>query len=532
MEKPGIGLIKAAGYIRVSSKEQIEGESLSTQRQSIKDFAKQQGWKLTEVYADEGISGGSVEKRHALLRCLHDGRNGKFNILVIHRLSRFGRNARELLINHDQLEKAGIQLRSISEGIDFGNKYGKAMLGMFAVMAELEKDIIRETMLENRIAKGRKGIPTAGPSPTARKFNKTSGQWELDYELASLLKKAAERYLKDGRLRDIANEFRKANRDFPSYEALIRVFRNNCGDTWTVRFKNEEPITYKVPRILEEDIIQQLRDRLDFNRKCRGDVRKYALQGFIHCKTCNRSLSGQTQFTKSGLEYQYYLHPAKNSTCKSFHSIPLKPIERAVFRTIFENTVDAPAFEKAIAESLPDEKQIKSLHEEIHKGEKELRRINKELEKLVEAYLSQILKKETIKSKENSLLESRDKIQSMLDENRARLRSMPDLNEMKQKTEIIRRQLMEHYGSPERLQNMSYNEKQNLLHWLFDGKDQNGFPYGIYVHRHGLGRNKKIDYFMYGRITGLRTLKGEDIDYQGWDEDENEYKTPSAAGMR
>jgi site-specific DNA recombinase len=129
--------IKSAGYIRVSSKEQTEGESLSTQRQSIKTYIKQQGWKLTDIYADEGISGGSIKERHALLQLLQDGQDGKFNILVIHRLSRFGRNARELLNNHDELSKVGIDLRSISEGIDFGNKYGKAMLGMFAVMAEL-----------------------------------------------------------------------------------------------------------------------------------------------------------------------------------------------------------------------------------------------------------------------------------------------------------------------------------------------------------------------------------------------------------
>lgn len=112
---------------------------------------------MTEIYADEGISGGSVHNRHALLQCLHDGQEGKFNIIIIHRLSRFGRNARELFNNYEELKEAGIELRSISEGLDFSSKYGKAMLGMLAVIAELERDIIRETMLENRIARGKHG---------------------------------------------------------------------------------------------------------------------------------------------------------------------------------------------------------------------------------------------------------------------------------------------------------------------------------------------------------------------------------------
>jgi len=64
-----------------------------------------------------------------------------------------------------------------------------------------------------------------------------------------------------------------------------------------------------------------------------------------------------------------------------------------------------------------------------------------------------------------------------------------------------------------------------LLHWLFDGKDAKGARYGIYVNKKKKGQGQKIDYFLYGRITGWRTIKGDDINYQGWDEDKTEYKT-------
>ncbi len=82
---------RAVGYVRVSSKEQAQsGESLSTQRKAIEDFVKAQGWKLTKIYADEGISGGSVKERKALQQLLKDAEKKKFDVLVIHRLSRFG----------------------------------------------------------------------------------------------------------------------------------------------------------------------------------------------------------------------------------------------------------------------------------------------------------------------------------------------------------------------------------------------------------------------------------------------------------
>ncbi len=66
---------------------------------------------------------------------------------------------------------------------------------------------------------------------------------------------------------------------------------------------------------------------------------------------------------------------------------------------------------------------------------------------------------------------------------------------------------------------MTYDEKRELIHWLFDGKDYEGTPYGIYVYKH---KDQSVDYYFYGKIQGLRTLKGNKIDYQ---EDIIDYKT-------
>ncbi len=122
---------KAAGYIRVSTSAQVkEGESLLTQRKNIEEFAREK-YEFTEIY--EGISSGNIKDRHALLRYLNDGQNGRFKVLIIHSLSRFGHNARELLNNQNELEKADIEIYSVKEGIDFSTKYGKAILGMLEV---------------------------------------------------------------------------------------------------------------------------------------------------------------------------------------------------------------------------------------------------------------------------------------------------------------------------------------------------------------------------------------------------------------
>lgn len=509
--------IKVAGYIRVSTPGQVDEESLTTQRKSIETFAKQNNYTLVEIYADEGISGGSVKDRLALLRCMNDGQQGKFSKLIVPKLSRFGRNALELLNNYNELKAAGIELWSISEGIDFSSSYGNFMLTMLAAIAALERDIIRETTLENRISRGKRGIPTSGAMPFARTFNKETGEWLLDEDKANLLRDVADEYLNGGRLLEISKRIGM------SYNGLVKILSQRCGDTWTVAFKDKVPITYIIPRILEEDIIIKIKDRLAFNRRNnRTDiVYKYVLSGFIRCEKCLSAISGQTFHTVKK-DYRYYYH-RNQPTCKAFSYIHASQIEKAVFETILENLVDIPSFEKAIADSLPDEKMINDLKNKIAENEKELKKITKELNKLVDIALSGTLSRETIRAKESELIESKNKNEETLNNNTIQLNSLPDIETMKKEASVIRRFLLEKFSGKKRLSEMSFDDKRNLLYWLFNGKDQKGTPYGIYITvkdygktgGKGRGKNQTIDYFLYGKITGLRTLKGDDINYMG-----------------
>jgi DNA invertase Pin-like site-specific DNA recombinase/Skp family chaperone for outer membrane proteins len=506
--------IKAAGYVRVSSKEQVDGESLTTQRKSIESFCKQNNYELVEIYADEGISGGSVKDRHALLRCLNDGHEGKFKILIVHRLSRFGRNANELLNNHKELKYEGIELRSISEGIDFSPMYGEFMLTMLAAVAQLDRDIIREQMLENRISRGKRGIPTVGSLPYARTYNKETGEWKLDADKAKVIQQVAEDFLKGESLSEIATRLSM------SYGSLRKRLVKYCGDEWVVKFKDQEPFTYKIPRILTDDLIQQVKDRLSFNRTSnRTDIfEKYLLTGFIHCDVCSAMISGHT--FRGTKVYRYYKH--RQSICKAFSRINAPAIENAVFQTIFENVVDVPNFEKAIANSLPDAEMVEGLMDKIKKEEKELIKIQKEIDKLVDSVIKGTLSEETIKKKEQELLKAKSIVNNSLESHRFHLKSLPDIGEVKKEAAVIRRKLEEHLGSKEHLMSMSFDEKRALLHWLFDGKDDKGNIYGIYVNTKGKGRGIKqvVDYYLYGKIVGLRTLKGDDIDYMGFVDEE------------
>ncbi len=261
-----------------------------------------------------------MDKRKGLQGLLRDAQDERFDVVVINRLSRFGRNARDLLNNVEGLKDAGIQLRSIKEGIDFSTSYGKAMLTMLAAIAELEREVTSENVLENRRRIAEKGIPTEGNFPFARTFDRETGQWSLDEGKADAIRWAAHEFLDGGSLRKIAHVLKTEHGLPTAYVYLIKVLKERCGNKWETKFQ-----TYDVPRILDDQTIEAVRKRLAFNATHkRNDTRKYALTGFLRCGPCGKCLGGQTQ--KGRL--QYYKHPTNwGEKCKAFNSIRLEIIE-------------------------------------------------------------------------------------------------------------------------------------------------------------------------------------------------------------
>ena len=126
---------RAVGYVRVSTLRQAkEGESLSTQRKALQEYARRNDYELVEIYSDEGISGGTVEKRPGLQLLLEDSQNLGFHYVLVHRLSRLGRNARELLNNVELLKKANANVVFLKENI------GVEVVKINAILAHPTRD--------------------------------------------------------------------------------------------------------------------------------------------------------------------------------------------------------------------------------------------------------------------------------------------------------------------------------------------------------------------------------------------------------
>ncbi len=151
-------IIKAAGYIRVSTEEQaVEGQSLDSQEARIRAYAESQGWEIVEIYREEGYSGKTID-RPELKRLIQAIRASQIDILLVYRVDRLTRRQKDLwTLLEDVLEPSGVGFKSVVEPFDTTTAQGKAFLGMLAVFAQLERDTIAERTkdtLKNKRANG------------------------------------------------------------------------------------------------------------------------------------------------------------------------------------------------------------------------------------------------------------------------------------------------------------------------------------------------------------------------------------------
>ncbi|MGO9122428.1 MAG: recombinase family protein [Desulfomonilaceae bacterium] len=146
--------MKAIGYARVSSQEQVDGTSLKSQEDQIRAYAAMKGIELLSVLVDAGISGGKpLALRPEGSKLTEMIRAGEVQAIIISKLDRGFRSASDCLFNIEAWEKKGISLHILNLGgttIDTSTPTGKFFLTIMAGAAELERNLIRERCNEGR----------------------------------------------------------------------------------------------------------------------------------------------------------------------------------------------------------------------------------------------------------------------------------------------------------------------------------------------------------------------------------------------
>jgi DNA invertase Pin-like site-specific DNA recombinase len=150
--------LRAVGYRRVSSQEQTEGHSLDAQTTHIQNYIQAQGWSLVQFYTDAGISAKKGSHRPAFEQMLKDAQKGGFDVIVVDKIDRFYRHLTGLLTALDQLNSMGVSLASVQEKLDLTTPWGKLMLTVLGMLAEIYIDNLRQETKKGHRQRARAGL--------------------------------------------------------------------------------------------------------------------------------------------------------------------------------------------------------------------------------------------------------------------------------------------------------------------------------------------------------------------------------------
>ena len=207
-EKPQNAKLRVAAYARVSSASDDQLNSFAAQNRHYSDLiSSKENWRMVDIYADEGITGTSAEKREDFQRLLADCRRGLIDRVLVKSISRFARNTKECLETIRELKSLGVGVYFEKENIDTATMSGEMMTALFASFAQAESESISSNMRWSYQRRMQNGTFITCKAPFGYRLR--NGALEIEESEAEIIRMIFARYLSGQSTADIAAEITK-----------------------------------------------------------------------------------------------------------------------------------------------------------------------------------------------------------------------------------------------------------------------------------------------------------------------------------
>lgn len=265
-------------YVRVSTDAQVDGYSIEAQIESLEGYLKSQGWSDYELYADPGFSGKNLE-RPAIGKLIKDCKDGKIDTVLVFKLDRLSRSQKDTLYLIEEIFNTnGVGFISVRESFDTTTPFGKAMIGILSVFAQLE----RETILERT----RIGLKKRAENGYWRGGGKTPFAYDYDKEAGMLVVNGERKVIFDlmKTLRIQGYSYNELSKVTGYDESWIQGILNAKTNLGKIPFKGEL-YDGKHEAIISEEEYQQLQT-IEKQRSKNQHASHYLLSGKIYCGNC------------------------------------------------------------------------------------------------------------------------------------------------------------------------------------------------------------------------------------------------------
>jgi len=314
---------RVALYLRVSSEEQRERQTIQTQREFLSEYARVMELKVVDTYSDDGVLGTMpLQERPQGKRLLEDAEAGKFDTVLVYKLDRIGRTLLVIVEAHDKLAEFGVGLRSPHEAIDTSTPHGRFAFQTLASVAELERENIR-TRTRDGLHRAFRAGKYMGVVPYGYVANKDA-RLEIVSEEAEVVREIFGRIADGASLYAVAKELNEKHIPPPGrrYGSGKRRWQNKWAPT-TIRnivhqraysgvhevtLGGSERVERPVPAIIDPLFQEQAKATLAEGKRRnyqREGNRKYLLAGLVKCAICGYGCSGHAT-TSKGKRRSYY----------------------------------------------------------------------------------------------------------------------------------------------------------------------------------------------------------------------------------
>mgnify|MGYP000889006975 FL=1 len=316
---------KVALYVRVSTTSQLEeGYSIEEQKAKLESYCDIKDWHIYKVYTDGGFSGSTTE-RPALEQLIKDAQSKLFDTVLVYKLDRLSRSQKDTLyLIEDIFLKNNIEFVSLLENFDTSTPFGRAVIGLLSVFAQLEREQIKERMQLGKLGRAKAGKSMMWAKTSyGYNYDKETGSMTINEYEALTVKEIYSSYLAGMSITKLRD---KINEEYPkqpawSYRTIRGILANPvyCGLN---QYKGQTFQGTHKPIISLADFEQTQRELAKRQQTAkelsnpRPFQAKYMLSGLAQCGYCHAPLKvilGQKR--KDGSRFKryecYQRHPRK-----------------------------------------------------------------------------------------------------------------------------------------------------------------------------------------------------------------------------
>lgn len=420
--------MRVALYPRVSGHEQEDNYSIPEQIERMKKYCEARDWMVYKIYTDSVQTGATMD-RPGLQSMIKDCEDGKIDMVLVYKLDRLSRSQKDTLyLIEDVFEKHDVGFTSMTENFDTSTPFGKAILGVLAVFAQLERDKITERTMMGKKARAAEG-KWHGSKWVPIGYDYTEGLLiPNEYEKMQILE-IADLFLNRTPVRTIATMVTEKGykHKYGEWEAktIKRVLSNPVNLGLIKDGDKLHPGLHDA--IIDQETFDAIQVIMNERKETFGSTarpHKSLLAGFLFCKHCGGRYARQTN--TEGL--QYYSCYSRNKSQKKMIKDP--NCKNKNYRSIELDTailleLNKLALDPEYVDYVRQNKPKNDVNEKIKSITSEIEKINSQISKMMDLYALGTIDMDVISTKVAELNKTKGALQKELDS-----LDVPDEDEM------------------------------------------------------------------------------------------------------